>query len=228
VNGRPNATRKVIRVVLADDHTLFRDALRELLETDPGCSVVGEAGNSEDALALVADLRPDVLLLDVEMPGVGAPAVVDRLAHSRSRTRVIIVTMHESPEIVHDLLERGANAFLVKTIAGEELIAAVHSVNRGRDNVLLSVSRDTIDRLDGSRDRTGTAPAQLSARELDVLRLVAQAFSNSQVAARLGITESTVKRHLTNVYAKLDAVSRVDAIRKAVAAKLLSEDSLRR
>jgi len=227
VNGPP-AAAKAIRVVVADDHTLFREGLRELLETDPGCSVVGEAGNSDEALTLVAGLQPDVLLLDVEMPGPGAAAVIDELARTGSRTRVIIVTMHESPEIVHDLLERGANAFLVKTIAGEELIAAVHSVNRARDNVLLSVSRDTIDRLDGSRERIGPAGAPLSARELDVLRLVAKAFSNGQVAARLGITESTVKRHLTNVYAKLEAVSRVDAIRKAVAAKLLSEDDRRR
>jgi DNA-binding NarL/FixJ family response regulator len=207
-----------VRVVLADDHTLFRDGLRELLETDDGCTVVGEAGTSGEALMLVADLQPDVLVLDVEMPGPGAAAVVEKLHRGFPRTRVIVLTMHESPAIVHDLLERGAHAFLVKSIAGEELIAAVRSVNRGRDNVLLSVSRETIGQLESPRD-AGVSP--LSARELDVLRLVAQAYSNGQIATRLGITEGTVKRHLTNVYAKLDAVSRIDAIRKAVAAKLL-------
>jgi DNA-binding NarL/FixJ family response regulator len=211
-----------VRVVLADDHTLFRDGLRELLETDDGCTVVGEASTSDEALTLVANLRPDVLVLDVEMPGPGAPAVVEKLHRSFPRTRVIVLTMHESPAIVHDLLERGAHAFLVKSIAGEELIAAVRSVNRGRDNVLLSVSRETIGQLESPRDAPGESP--LSARELDVLRLVAQAYSNGQIATRLGITEGTVKRHLTNVYAKLDAVSRIDAIRKAVAAKLLSAE----
>ncbi|WP_328822483.1 response regulator transcription factor [Micromonospora rubida] len=209
------------RVVVADDHTLFRDGLRELLETDPGCAVVGEAATSDEALALVAHLHPDVLLLDVEMPGPGTAVVIDRVRRDFPRTRVIVLTMHESAAIVQDLLARGAYAFLVKNIAAEELIAAVHSVGRGRNNVLLSVSRETIGDLESHRE---TAPALVSQRELDVLRLVAQAYSNGQIASRLGITEGTVKRHLTNAYAKLDAVSRVDAIRKAVAARLLSPE----
>ena len=212
-----------IRVVIADDHTLFREGIKELLGTVPGFEVVAEGANGNQALDLTARYTPDVLLLDVEMPGPGARAVLRDVGRASPRTRVVVLTMHEESVLVHELLERGAAAYLVKTIARDELVAALRSVCRHQSTVLLQVSRETFEGLD--RARPGLNP--LSERELEVLRLAAQALSNTQIAKRLFIAEGTVKRHLTNIYAKLNAVSRVDAIRKATAARLLrSEDDL--
>ncbi|WJK35270.1 response regulator transcription factor [Solwaraspora sp. WMMA2065] len=211
--------RPQIRVCLADDHTLMRDGIREMLCTDAGFTVVGEASTGPEAVAVCVRLRPDVLLLDVEMPGLGAAAVVRQIGRAAPQTRVVVVTMHDDPDLVSELLAAGAVAYLLKTILRDELVAAVRSVvRRPVQNVLLAVSRATVERLDRQRPRT-TPP--LTERELEVLRLTAEALSNAQIAGRLCITEATVKRHLTNIYAKLHAVSRVDAIRKATAARLI-------
>lgn len=211
-----NVGAGAISVVLVDDHTLFREGLAELLAIDPTLHVVAHGSNAADALALVAEHRPDVALIDVEMPGPSAAATVSRLRQEHPGTRVIVLTMHDKPELVRELLSQGAAGYLIKTIAREELIAAVHSVVTSRDNVLVSVSRRTINQLD-----TPSPQGALSARELEVLQLAALAMSNAQIGRRLNITEGTVKRHLTHIYAKLDAVSRVDAIRKATVARLI-------
>lgn len=209
-----------VRICLADDHTLMRDGLKEVLGTAPGFVVVGEASNGTEAVVLVTRLRPDVLLLDVEMPGPRAAEVIQQVARAVPETQVIVLTMHDDPDMVHELLEAGAAGYLLKTILREELIAAVHSVaRRPSDSVVLVVSRRTVEQL--PRQAAGPQKTQLTDRELEVLRSVAEALTNAQIAARLFITEATVKRHLTNIYAKLDAVSRVDALRKATALRLI-------
>ena len=209
------------RVVVADDHTLLREGLRELLSTDPAFCVVADAATGHQVIMLAAEHLPDLLLLDVQMPGPGAEAVIEQVKYASPFTKIIVVTMHDDPVLLYRLLECGASAYLIKTIGRTELLAAVHAVCRSEDTVVLSVSRRTIEQLDRRQEKQ---PAMLSRRELDVLDRVARAMSNSQVAGQLFITESTVKRHLTNIYAKLGAVSRVDAIRKARAAGLIPPD----
>lgn len=210
-----------ITVAVVDDHTLFRQGLRELLSTDPDVHVVGEGSTGDEAVALVREHRPDVLLLDVEMPGPSAQETVRRVRTEHPGTAVVVLTMHESPVMVRRLLDHGAAAYLVKNIGREELLAAVHSVSRSAGNIVLSVPRGTIESLERNGERHGP----LSPRELEVLRLVASALSNAQIATKLRITEGTVKRHLTNVYAKLEATSRVDAINQAIRAKLIERQS---
>jgi DNA-binding NarL/FixJ family response regulator len=211
-----NVDNGTISVVLVDDHPLFREGVAELLASDQTFRVVAQGSDSAEALALVSKHRPDVVLVDVEMPGPGARATVSRLRREHPDTRVIVLTMHDKPELVRELLDQGASAFLVKTITGLELIAAVRSVATSLGNVLLSVSRSTINQLDNRPPSTA-----LSTREREVLRLAALALSNAQIGTRLFITEGTVKRHLTNIYAKLGAISRVDAIRKATTVGLI-------
>jgi DNA-binding NarL/FixJ family response regulator len=210
-----------LRVMVADDHTLLRDGLRELLTTDPAFVVVADAATGPDVVARAGEVRPDLLLLDVQMPGPGAKSVVDQVRAASPETKIIILTMHDDPALVRQLLESGASAYLLKTIARAELLAAVHAVVRSPDNVVLSVSRRTIGRLDKESE---APPSPLSPRELDVLRGVARALSNAQLASELFITENTVKRHLTNIYAKLGAASRVDALLKARAAGLIGPE----
>jgi DNA-binding NarL/FixJ family response regulator len=210
-----------LRVMVADDHTLLREGLRELLTTDPAFVVVADAATGSDVVARATEQRPDLLLLDVQMPGPGAKAVVEQVRQSSPDTKIIILTMHDDPVLVRELLESGASAYLLKTIARAELLAAVRAVIRSPDNVVLSVSRRSIGRLEREPEALSSP---LSPRELDVLRGVARALSNAQLAAELFITESTVKRHLTNIYAKLGAASRVDALLKARAAGLIGPD----
>jgi DNA-binding NarL/FixJ family response regulator len=206
-----------VTVAVADDHTLFRQGVKELLATDPTLEILGEASTGEAAIALVQRTRPDVLLLDVQMPGPGAKSVITQVKRLCPATAVVILTMHDSPAVVTELLDSGAVAYLVKSIGREELVATVHSVSRSRHNVLLSVPRATMLSLEHAREQQ----ALLSKRELQVLDLVAKAMSNAQIAARLYISEGTIKRHLTNIYAKLNATSRVDAIKKATEAGVL-------
>lgn len=204
--------RPKISIVVADDHTLFREGIKEILSTDDDLKVVGEAAHGEAAVQLAVEHCPDVLLLDVEMPGPGAASVIRQVNRGCPEVNVIVLTMHDDAEIVHSLFDCGAVAYLVKTILRDELIATIRSVGYGSDTATLSVSRQTIEQLDTLRHGK---KGPLTDREVEVLHLTAQAFSNAQIGSRLHITEATVKRHLTNIYNKLGAVSRVDAIRKA-------------
>lgn len=213
------ARPRQVRLVVVDDHTLFRQGLLELLASDPGVHVVADGASGPEAVSLATVHQPDVLLLDVEMPGPGAAATIAELRRNAPRTQVAVLTMHHDADLVRDLLDSGAVAYLAKTIVREQLLSAVWSVAVPGGNVVLSVPRAALGGLEPSIGKVS-----LSARELEVFRLVARACSNAQVAAELFITEATVKRHLTNVYAKLGAVSRVDAIRKGRAARLIRDE----
>ncbi|GHJ07069.1 DNA-binding response regulator [Micromonospora humidisoli] len=208
-----------VTVALADDQTLFRDGVREMLANNPGLRVVGEAAHGDAAIALCVERQPDVLLLDVEIPGPGIVAVLRQLRRLCPRTRAVVLAMHDDADVVYEALECGAVAYLVKTIHRAELIAVVVAAADEPATIRLSVSRRTVERL--VKQRRIPYEGELTERELEVLRLTAQALSNAQIATRLRITEATVKRHLTNIYGKLDAVSRVDAVRKAAAAYLI-------
>jgi DNA-binding NarL/FixJ family response regulator len=204
-----------IRVVIVDDHTLFREGIREMLELEPEITVLAEGSSGPEAVQLAGRHQPDVMLLDVAMPGDGPAATIDQVRAVSPRSRLIILTMHDDPDLMRELTDRGASAYLVKSVSRKELSAVVRLVPRSADTVVLYVPRRTIQGVD-------RAPRDLlSPRELDVLQLVALALSNGQIAHRLSITEATVKRHLSNVYPKLGAVSRLDAINKAVAAGLI-------
>jgi DNA-binding NarL/FixJ family response regulator len=207
-----------VRLVVVDDHTLFRQGMIEMLSSADEFEVVADGENGPDAVRLARAHQPDVLLLDVEMPGPGAKVTIGEVRAVAPRTRIAILSMYGEAGLVRELLEAGAAAYLVKTIVRDQLIAAVRSIARSGGDVLMSVPRATLEGFDPSRKS-----ALLSPRELEVLQLIALARSNAQVASELFITEGTVKRHLTNIYAKLGAVSRVDAIRKARAARIISD-----
>jgi DNA-binding NarL/FixJ family response regulator len=204
-----------IRVVIVDDHTLFREGIREMLALEPEITVLAEGSSGPDAVLLAGRYQPDVMLLDVSMPGDGPTATIEQVRAVSPRSRLIILTMHDDPDLMRELTDRGASAYLVKSVSRKELTAVVRLVPRSADTVVLYVPRRTIQGVER------LPPDLLSPRELEVVRLVALALSNVQIAHRLTITEATVKRHLSNVYTKLGAVSRLDAINKAVAARLI-------
>jgi DNA-binding NarL/FixJ family response regulator len=205
-------------ILMVDDHALVRQGLRKLLETQEDLRVVGEAGEAGKAVTLAAETEPDIVLLDVEIPGGEVTETVRRIAEHSPRSRIIILSMHEGPELVQATLAAGIRAYLLKSVQWQELVVTIRAVQSDDGRVILGVSQES---LQAARQRPGEAGRQrpeqgeLSAREREVLGLVAQALSNGQIASRLGLTEATVKRHLRNIFIKLGAVSRLDAVNKA-------------
>jgi len=207
-------TTEPITVVLVDDHMLMREGLREILETQPDIVVVGEAGDSATAIDLIAQRQPRVVLLDVEIPGGDVTDTVTELRKRAANTEVIILSMYDGPHLVQRLLALGIRGYLLKSVSSGELVSAVRNACADHDHITLAVSRRSLAPLP-------SPTTSLSPRESDVLALAAQAMSNAQIAARLYLTEATVKRHLSNIFAKLGAVSRIDAVNKAIAASLI-------
>jgi two-component system, NarL family, nitrate/nitrite response regulator NarL len=198
-----------VRILLADDHTLLREALRDLLTAEPDFHVVAEAGDGDSALSLAAQSRPDVVLLDIEMPGHRPVQTVRQLAALNPPPKVIILSMYDDPGLVRELLQIGVYGYLHKGVSRADLVLAIRGVSRNRQRLTISVPWES-----AAEDRPGT----LSSREQEVLSLVASALSNRQIAGRLAISEGTVKRHMRNIFAKLGAVSRLDAVNKAATA----------
>jgi len=203
-----------IRVAVVDDHELFRSGLIELLESTADISVVAEGATGRDAIALTGEYSPNVILLDIEMPGPGAAATIRKITEINAATRVVILTMHDDPDFVRELLEAGAAGYLVKSAGRTELVAAITAAHRDASSVLLAVSRRTAAAFTRRIDQEKTH--SLSPREVEVLGLLSSALSNHEIANALYISDATVKRHLANIYAKLGASSRIDAARRAV------------
>jgi DNA-binding NarL/FixJ family response regulator len=203
-------------VLLADDHAMFREGMSEMLTTDEDIEVVGEAENGQEAVELVRKLKPDVVILDIEMPVMGAQAALTRMLRISPLPKVIIVTVFADPRLVRELLGRGASAYLSKSASTQDLITTVHSVARGQyeDNVILSVPRGALDAAENNAARDESSP--LSHREMEVLISVARGMNNKQVAEKLHLSVTTVKRHLSNIYEKLKVTSRGEATRKAI------------
>jgi DNA-binding NarL/FixJ family response regulator len=204
-----------ISIVLVDDHTLFRDGLQAILSLEHDFEVVGQAGDAQGGIVVVGEHRPDVLLLDVEMPRHQVQRTVPQFLRVSPRTRIVVLTMYDDPQLANQLICLGARAYLVKSATRAELVSVIRAVCGDEQRAVVSMSR----RGFGQLDDTQVPP--LTRRQTEILGLAAQALSNAQIADRLYIAESTVKRHLTRIYAQLGAVSRVDAINKARAAVLI-------
>jgi DNA-binding NarL/FixJ family response regulator len=206
---------QAIRVLLADDHTMFRQGLKEMLSTDAGIEIVGEADNGRDAIALAQRVKPDVVVLDVEMPVMGAAEAMEVMLGNSPPPRIVIVTMYDNPRLVREFLALGASAYLVKSASLEELIAAVRTAASSPlgppgQNVILAVPRSVLELVNEN------AEEMPSGRELEILLLASRGLSNRQIAASLHISEATVKRHLANLYAKIRVSSRSEATHKAL------------
>jgi DNA-binding NarL/FixJ family response regulator len=211
---------QVIRVVVVDDHALHRDGTRQILEAHPDIQVVGEAISGEIALALVNQLRPDVVLLDVRLPGMNGIEVAAQLTRDHPDVRVLMVSAYDEDEYVRGALEAGAAGYLSKTAPGKELVQAVRAVAGGASVLQSGLAA----RLLISTRQSEQGAAELSERELSVLRGLAAGLHNRELAAQLGISTRTVDRHCDNIYAKLDVGSRTEAVVRAFSTKLLTVD----
>jgi DNA-binding NarL/FixJ family response regulator len=203
----------VIDVVIADDQGMIRSGLRSLLQGEPGIRVVAEAADGRQAVAAVRRHDPDVTLMDIRMPEQDGLAATRELVAGGTRTRILALTTFDLDEYVFEALRAGAGGFLLKEATGEDLVDAVRLLARGEALLAPAVTRRVIElfaRMPAPRD--DAALADLSPRELEVLRLLAQGRSNAQIADVLVVSAATVKTHVSNVLAKLRLPDRVQAV----------------
>ena len=207
-----NGSPKPITVILADDHAVVRSGIRDFLQQDERLLVIAEASNGDQALALALAQNPDVLVLDIQMPGRNGIEVAKAVRASGSNMGILILTAYDDEPYILGALQAGANGYVLKTAEPDELVEAVHSVYEGK-SVLdpLLTQRLWQQVVSRSRDQEGPTAEALTSRETEVLRLVARGFTNKAVATQLGISDRTVQGHMANVFSKLHAQSRTDA-----------------
>jgi two-component system NarL family response regulator len=204
-----------VRVLIVDDQALFREALATLLEVQPEIEVVGEAGDGEQAVRLCADLRPDVVLMDLRMPEMEGVEAVRRIRELDPQARVIVLTTYDADEDIARALQAGAKAYILKDIAADALVACVREVLAGKTYLAPTAAAKLAERV---------TQVQLTPRELAALRLLANGQSNKEIATSLGISERTVKTHLAHLFEKLGVTSRTEAVRVATRRGLVRFD----
>ncbi len=203
-----------VKVLIADDQALVRGGFRMILDARQDMEVVGEAADGNEAVALAAEREPDVVLMDVRMPDTDGIEATRRIVGAGTSARIIILTTHDLDEYVFAALRAGASGFLLKDVRPPELVEAIRVVARGDALLAASVTRRLLDRFAAVLPEDDAQPdlGELTGREREVLRLVALALSNSEIATRLVLTEATVKTHVSSVLRKLDLRDRVQAV----------------
>ena len=210
----PQAQDK-LRIIIADDHALFRRGLEMVLEKESDIEVVGEAHDGQQAVDRTGELMPDVVLMDVRMPHVDGIEATRRLVAEGAQARILILTTFDLDEYVYEALRAGASGFLLKDATPEQLIDAIHAVALGESVLAPSVTRRVVEAFVRVPPDTGAPHPELetlTARELEVLALLARGHSNSEIAAELVVSEATTKTHVRNVLAKLGLRDRIQAV----------------
>jgi two-component system NarL family response regulator len=192
-----------IRVLVADDHTVLRDGLVALIKQEEDMEVVADTGNGQSAVVLWKQHRPDITLMDLKMPGLDGVDAIYRIRAAEPRARIIVLTTYDGDEDIYRGMRAGAKSYLLKDVRREELFLCVREVHAGRTYIPPAVAAKLVERLPGE---------ELTPRELEVLRLVAQGKPNKLIGADLAISEVTVKSHVQSVFRKLNVLSRTEAI----------------
>jgi DNA-binding NarL/FixJ family response regulator len=212
------AERKTARVVVADDQTVVREGIVMLLGLLPGIEVVGAAGDGEEAVRLVAEVAPDVVLMDLRMPRCDGVEATRRIRAEHPGTQVVVLTTYADDESLFPALAAGARGYLTKDAGGEEIVRAVHSVLSGDAGLAPSIQRRLLERLAETEVRPAAppeAPDGLTVRETEVLLLIAEGLNNQEIGRRLHVSTATVKTHINNLFAKTGLKDRAQAVRYA-------------
>jgi two-component system, NarL family, response regulator LiaR len=201
----------IITLLITDDHALVRQGTRAFLELQPDLNVVGEAGSGEEAVRMAAELAPDVVLMDLVMPGIGGVEATRQVKQISPHSQIIVLTSYHEDEYIFPALRAGALSYVLKDVGPDELAEAVRKAARGESVLHPRVASRVVEELRGTRRDTPNLFTDLSDRELEVLRLIADGLSNAEIADKLIISEKTVKGHVSNILGKLHMMDRTQA-----------------
>lgn len=207
-------------VLLIDDHNVVREAVASLLDAERDITVVGQCDNARDGIAMAATLVPDVIVIDLKMPGMSGLSAITELQRSVSDARIVVFTMYDNPAYVWETMNSGARAYLLKSAPKEELLRAVRAVAGGAGFLQAEVTMPLLKRL-AYEANTAQQRRSLTLREMQILECLADGLSNKGIANRLSVTEETIKSHLKNLYEKLGASDRAHAVAIALRQNLI-------
>lgn len=198
-----------IRIIIADDHMMVREGLKQLLELDGSIEVIGQASEGETCLKLVDELQPDVVLLDINMPNMNGLQTLKKLRSKNSEQKVLMLTIHNEVEYLLRAVELGANGYVLKDSESEVLKKAIFTVFNGETYIEASLTPELKERM--KRMKSSSSSESLTKREVDVLKLIAEGLFNKEIAYRLNISEKTVKNHVSNIFKKIGVSDRTQA-----------------
>ena len=208
-------------IVLADDHRIVREGIRKLLETRADYEIVGEAGDGEEAVALVSKHQPDVALMDINMPGVSGIEATRQIGRRDLNTRVLALSIHESKNCVREALQAGASGYVVKNASPTELLAAIDAIREGRSYLSNAITQQVVDAIVEPGGEKVTGLSLLTDREREVLQYIAEGLSSKEIAGQLGVSLKTVDSHRSNLMEKLDIHKVAGLVKFAVRAGLV-------
>jgi DNA-binding NarL/FixJ family response regulator len=217
-----------IKVIIADDHVLFREGTRTLIEREKDMKVVGEASNGEEAIELVTRLNPQVALVDIAMPRVNGIDATRQIKARHPSTAVLILTAYDNDQYIMALLEAGAAGYLLKNVSGKDLVNAIRAVHAGEAVLHPTIAQKVFSRLGAAGgERAEPVPlVELSDREMEILRMAARGMSNQEIATQLYLSRRTIQAHLANIFDKMDVGSRTEAVLQALRKGWLNLDDL--
>ncbi|HLZ59322.1 MAG TPA: response regulator transcription factor [Ktedonosporobacter sp.] len=201
-----------IRILIADDHPVFRDGLCSLLTSVPETEVVGEATNGEEAITLAANLQPDVILMDLQMPGINGIEATRRIVETSPHISILVITMYENDDFIFAAMRAGARGYLLKGADQDEMLLAIRAIANGGAIFSPAIAGRLMQYFATLQSATQQVFPELTEREREVLTLIAQGYTNPSIAQRLGLSSKTVRNHVSNIFSKLQVVDRAQAI----------------
>lgn len=214
-----NTSQTVIRVLLADDHVVVRAGIRQFLEQSPDIEVIAEASNGQEACTLLEQHKPDVAVLDIQMPLMSGIEVTRWVRTKRLPIGVLVLTAYDDEPYVQAVLQAGANGYVLKTASPDEIVHGVREVFSGKSVLDATLALKLMSKLAGKSEQAIVEP--LTDRELEIIKLTGKGFTNKAIGVQLGISDRTVQNHLANIFQKLNAESRTEAVMRAVSLGLI-------